>query len=109
MDNDRKTASPKTEESDETVPPSYSLQRPDRTGADFIEPAPTYSEHPDSDSNPTGEPFGDDPTEAILAPGDLARVREVRQRERDSECRRDADASTQLFAAVDQGNQEWIS
>ncbi|KAL5321251.1 hypothetical protein ACEPPN_012065 [Leptodophora sp. 'Broadleaf-Isolate-01'] len=101
-------SSSKTEEPGEPVPPSYSPQLPNANGAEFIEPAPTYSEHANPDPT-TGEVFSDESIEALPTPENLARMRNFRQRERDPEYLGSADASTRFFAAIDQGNQEWIA
>lgn len=108
MGNDKDMSSSKTEEPGEPVPPSYSPQLPNANGAEFIEPAPTYSEHANPDPT-TGEVFSDESIEALPTPENLARMRNFRQRERDPEYLGSADASTRFFAAIDQGNQEWIA
>ncbi|PVH76922.1 ankyrin [Cadophora sp. DSE1049] len=92
---------------EEAIPPSYTPEHPMGVGSesDIIEPLPpTYSQN----DNPSPI-YSHSNTAVRLTPGELARIRELRLLERNPDYLREATVSAQLFAAIEEGNQEWLA
>ncbi|KAH7418593.1 ankyrin repeat-containing domain protein [Cadophora sp. MPI-SDFR-AT-0126] len=96
---------------DNPVPPSYTPHSLPYGATDIIEPLPpTYTEDDNNDSHPSPI-YTQSSSNVDLTPSEIAGIRALRQRNNDNNIYNlnEATPSIQLFAAIDQGNQEWIA
>ncbi|KAL2072866.1 hypothetical protein VTL71DRAFT_12209 [Oculimacula yallundae] len=108
MGSDKDATSPKPEDAVEPVPPEYSIQHAKSPGEDSVGPVPTYSEHDNLNSLTVKSTLGNEITQTVDTPAGRASRETIRQVQHDQKSTPEADASTRLFAAIDQGNQERI-